>query len=253
VRPAFGVLTPVTCDPYATREQSVLEAAVRNGLVDAVWVRDLPCAPEGDPDVGQGHDPFAHLAFLAGRGSLPATTGVASVVMGTRHPLVLARAAVGAQLQSGDGFVLGLGSAGKPPVSAALGVEDRSLERFRSEWFAIWQALRGVSPAGSFFPLPQRFRPPSTWLASDDAAKWAAVGERAEGWLTFYAEPERLMGAYDEVATARVGHRRSACGWTYAWSRRPTRPRSSPPRCGALSRAVSSSCARCFAPCPTYR
>ncbi|MDQ6896816.1 MAG: LLM class flavin-dependent oxidoreductase [Actinomycetota bacterium] len=203
MRPTFGVLTPVTRNMYALEEQATLEAAVRDGLIDALWVRDLPCAPEGDPDVGQGHDPFAHLAFLAGRGSLSAMAGVASVVMGTRHPLVVARAAVGAQVHSGGGFVLGLGSGGKPPVSAALGVGDRSLKQFIREWSAIWRALRGGSPDGSTFALPHEYRPPPMWLASGDADKWAAVGETATGWLTFFASPRTLLEAYEDAVAAR--------------------------------------------------
>lgn len=201
----LGVLTPVTADPYAPAEREVLEAAVRDGVVDAVWVRDLPCAPEGDPDAGQGHDPFAHLAYLAGRGTLPAVTGVASVVMGTRHPLVVARAAVGAQVHTGGRFVLGLGSGGKPPVSAALDVGDRSLDEFRREWFAVWEALRGASPAGSTFLVPGNLDPPPMWLASDDAVKWAAVGETGEGWLTFFSSPATLLHTYEAVVAARGG------------------------------------------------
>ena len=203
MRATFGVLTPLTSDPYASEEQPGLEAAVRDGVVDAVWVRDLPCAPAGDPDVGQGHDPFAHLAYLAGRGSLPALTGVANVVMGTRHPLVVARAAVGAQVHTGGGFVLGLGSGGKPPVSAALGVADRSLDEFRREWFAIRGALHGGPPTGSIFPVPDEFVPPPMWLASDDLGKWAEVGETAAGWLTFFASPAPLRRAYEQVVLAR--------------------------------------------------
>lgn len=205
MRATFGVLTPVTSDPYAAGEQAALEAVVRDGVVDAVWVRDLPCAPEGDPDAGQGHDPFAHLAYLAGRGSLPTVTGVASVVMGTRHPLVVARAAVGAQMHTGGRFVLGLGSGGKPPVSAALDVGDRSLDEFRREWFAVWEAVRGASPAGSTFLVPGKLDPPPMWLASDDAGKWAAVGETGEGWLTFFSSPTTLFETHASVVAARGG------------------------------------------------
>ena len=203
MRATFGVLTPITRDPYAREELAALESLVGDGLIDAVWVRDLPCAPAGDPDSGQGDDPFAHVAFLAGRGCLPHTVGVASVVMGTRHPLVMARAAVGAQVHTGGGFVLGLGSGGKPPVSAALGISDRSLDEFRREWFAIERALQGATPAGSVFPLPDDFQPPPMWLASDDMEKWAVVGETAGGWLTFFASPTTLLSSYDHVVSAR--------------------------------------------------
>ena len=198
MRPAFGVLTPVTRNMYAPEEQATLEAAVRDGLIDALWVRDLPCAPEGDPDVGQGHDPFAHLAFLAAghdRGRVGRHGDPASV--GGRPGRGRSAGALRGRV------VLGLGSGGKPPVSAALGVGDRSLEQFIREWSAIWRALRGDSPYGSTFALPHEYRPPPMWLASDDADKWAAVGETATGWLTFFASPRTLLKAYEDVVAAR--------------------------------------------------
>ena len=40
-------------------ERDLVRTAVRDRLAAGLWVRDLPSVPAGDPDVGQGGDPFA--------------------------------------------------------------------------------------------------------------------------------------------------------------------------------------------------
>lgn len=175
------------------------------GLIDSVWVRDLPCLPEGDPDQGQGFDPFGYLAHLAGRGTRPETVGTASVVLGSRHPLVVARAAVGAQVQSGGRFVLGVGTGGKTAMAAALGITDRPVASLVHECELIHRALRGGVEPGLHFPLPAGYRPPPMWLASDDATKWSALGHLFEGWLTFLTTPEAFLRTFAHIcATAAL-------------------------------------------------
>ena len=203
--PALGLLAPAAGRPFHPDEDRLVDQWQSQGLVDAVWVRDLPCLPDGDPDGGQGLDPFAYLAHLSGRGTRLDTTGTASVILGTRHPLVTARVAVGAQLHSGGHFVLGLGTGGKPGMAAALGVADRPLHALVREWETIHHALRGVVDRGLHFPLPDGYRPPPMWLASDDVAKWSAVGHLADGWLTFLTTPEAFQRRYAHLATTTTG------------------------------------------------
>ena len=75
--PTFGVLTPVSGRAYAPDENALLDRWLAEGLTEALWVRDLPATPSGDPDLGQGEDPFAYLAGLAGRGARPHGVGTA--------------------------------------------------------------------------------------------------------------------------------------------------------------------------------
>ena len=94
---SIDLLLPVGADPYAAAERDLVRTAVRDRLAAGLWVRDLPSVPAGDPDVGQGGDPFAHLGVLVGagldRGLGPSgTLGTASIILGVRHPLVVARA-----------------------------------------------------------------------------------------------------------------------------------------------------------------
>lgn len=191
--PALGLLAPAAGQPFSPEENRLVDRWRAEGLVDSVWVRDLPCLPAGDPDQGQGVDPFGYLAHLAGRGTRPKTVGTASVVMGSRHPLVVARAAVGAQVQSGGRFVLGLGTGGKAAMAAVLGIANRPVATVVDEWEIIHRAVRGGVEPGLHFPLPAGYRPPPMWLASDDATKWSALGHLIDGWLTFLTTPEAFL------------------------------------------------------------
>ena len=108
-RATLGLLAPLTAEPFAHEEAGAVRDALRTGLVDAVWARDLPLVPAGDTDAGQGDDPFAYLAGVTAGLDPPGAVGTASVILGIRHPLVVARAAVGAQLAARGRFVLGVG------------------------------------------------------------------------------------------------------------------------------------------------
>lgn len=155
--------------------------------------------PTGDLDRGQGDDPFAYLSWLAGRGSLPRIAGTASVILGTRHPLVIARAAVGAQMHTGGSFILGLGSGGKPAMSEALGVSDRSAGLFRETWCAVRSALHGDVGAELSFALPTPWTPPPMFLASARRSHWEAIGGHADGWMAFAAAPGEMSTTLDMI------------------------------------------------------
>ncbi|MBM6401570.1 LLM class flavin-dependent oxidoreductase [Phycicoccus sonneratiae] len=204
----FGLLAPLT--PVADRTGSpgplddLAEASAVPDL-DALWLRDLPCVPDGDEDAGQGTDPFAHLSLLAGAGVLPPVVGIASVVLGTRHPLVLARAVATAQAHTGGRLVLGLGTGGKPPMNAALGLRGRTIEEFATEWRAVRAALAGRLDSG--LVAGHRTTPtPPVYLATTGAERWRAVDGDADGWMAFLGD-ER---AFDDVHAAmeRVSARR---------------------------------------------
>jgi Luciferase-like monooxygenase len=111
-----------------------VEAALTAGHVDGVCVRDLPCVlattrtpvrrrTRSRPWVSSPDD---SLRFR--------TLGTASIILGTRHPVVIARAAAGLQHLTGGRFVLGVGTSGKPPMNRALGVNDRPLRDFARDW-----------------------------------------------------------------------------------------------------------------------
>ncbi|HEY6742439.1 MAG TPA: LLM class flavin-dependent oxidoreductase, partial [Lapillicoccus sp.] len=203
----LGLLLPLSQDAFAEGEQDAVEAAVTAGLVDGVWVRDLPCVPRDDADKGQAADPFAHLGFVAGRRLPLRTVGTASIILGTRHPIVIARAAAGLQHLTAGRFVLGVGTGGKPAMNRALGVDDRPMRDFARDWRALRSALRRPDywdPAVVLPAAPDR-PPPPMFLATTDLAKWRCIDGDADGWQTFASTPSDFLDRYAQVCAVRGG------------------------------------------------
>jgi alkanesulfonate monooxygenase SsuD/methylene tetrahydromethanopterin reductase-like flavin-dependent oxidoreductase (luciferase family) len=201
---ALGLSVPLTRGVFSARERALVEHVVADGLVDSLWVRDLPVVPHGDNDAGQGTDPFVHLADLAARGALPPVAGTASVILGARHPLVIAQSAASLVHLLGAGFVLGLGSGGKPVVAQALGLDRMEPAELGEQWQTVRRALRGEVSGAVGIALPPGFVPPPMYLASDDAAKWNAIDGAAEGWMTFLADAEQLASTRARIAGSRT-------------------------------------------------
>ena len=206
--PTFGLLAPLT--PLRARSrvgsrageppEDELALVLRSGLVDALWLRDLPVAPVDDDDVGQGTDPFAELAHLAGRDLLPPLVGTASVILGTRHPLVLARQALTVQAQSRGRLVLGVGTGGKPAMNAALGIRHRSLDDFASEWWVVRRALAGDAGHGVRIDVPVACPPPPQYLATTDTERWRSVDGDPDGWLAFAGDERQFSRQLEQLA-----------------------------------------------------
>lgn len=203
--PRIGLSVPLSRAVFSSREHALVEQAVAEGLVDSLWVRDLPVVPRGDPDAGQGLDPFVHLADLAARGTLPPVAGTASVILGARHPLSLAQSAVSLAHLLGPGFVLGLGSGGKPAVADALGLSRMQPRDLAGQWHQVRRALRGEVGEEVALPRPPGFVPPPMYLASDDVAKWDAIEGEAEGWMTFVADPAHVDATRQRITSSRPG------------------------------------------------
>jgi len=201
--PTLGLLAPLTpirgpsLNPLPDDE---LGQVLRSGLVDALWLRDLPVAPAADDDAGQGTDPFVHLAHLAGTSPLPPVVGIASVIAGTRHPLVLARQAMTVQGLTGGRLVLGVGTGGKPAMNAALGIGDRSMSEFADEWWAVRRALAGDVGDDVRLDLPTPCQPPPLYLATTDTERWRAVDGDPDGWLAFAGEQGAFCAQLDEMS-----------------------------------------------------
>ena len=207
--PTFGLLaplSPLSTDRHRTHgAPDELTDVVRSGVVDALWLRDLPVVPESDADAGQGTDPLVHLGHLAGAGVLPPVVGTASVILGIRHPLVLARAALTVQSQTGGRLVLGVGSGGKPAMNSALGIDGQSLTAFASEWWCVRRALQGDAGDGVRLDVPGAGPPPPVYLATTDTERWRAVDGDPDGWLAFATEEARFESQLAELGRISGG------------------------------------------------
>lgn len=203
---SLDVLLPVGPRPFDPAEPDLVRTAVAEGLVQGLWVRDLPCVPAGDPDVGQGGDPFADLALLVGSGvdRGVATLGTASLILGLRHPLVVARAVIGLQSRTACRVVLGVGTGGKPAMNEALGVADRSMHDFAVRWRQLRDVLHGHGAgAATVVVVPEGYVPPEMHLATSDLRRWEAIQGAAEGWQTFLSSPEHYLRTREEVLAVR--------------------------------------------------
>lgn len=195
---ALGMLVPLSAAAFsATDEKSVLNAAAER-LMDAVWVRDLPCVPDGDTDAGQGTDPFMYISRLA-QNAPNMTFGTAVVIGGVRHPLVLARQAVSAQHYTSNRFILGIGTGGKPAMSHALGVDAVSPDQFVSSWTEVSAALNGNVSEGLTFSTPARYQPPPMWLATSKIDYWNRLENQIQGWMTGFVAPQPFRSLLERL------------------------------------------------------
>lgn len=202
---SLDLLLPVGARPFDSAEPALVRRAVEEGLTDGLWVRELPCVPAGDQDVGQGGDPFADLAHLSGAGldGGVSTLGTASVILGVRHPLVVARAVAGVMARARCRVVLGVGTGGKPAMNEALGVADRTMAEFAEQWTQLRAAVRRSGDEALGRPTElvtaDGHHPPDMHLATTDIHRWEAIGGDAEGWQTFLSIPERYLAAREDV------------------------------------------------------
>jgi alkanesulfonate monooxygenase SsuD/methylene tetrahydromethanopterin reductase-like flavin-dependent oxidoreductase (luciferase family) len=201
----LDLLAPLRSRATPAADVRAVQWAVGDGLVDAVWVRDLPVVPLGDADAGQLDDPFAYLARIAPGANAIRTLGTASVILGIRHPLVVARAAAGAQMASEGRFVLGVGSGGKPAMNDALGVGDRSADRFAGRWRDLRAAVAGQVGTTVELAVPAAWTPPPMYLASARTSHWAAIDGDADGCMAFLEPWPDLDRTSDAITRVRNG------------------------------------------------
>lgn len=184
---SLGLIVPLGDE----RDDRIVAALVDEQIVSSVWVRDLPAVARSDDDTGQGSDPWWYLGGLQGAGVTPQHLGTASIILGIRHPLVTARAATGAHIDTAGRFVLGVGTGGKPEMNRALEVAGRSHAEFASQWTKLRAALDDTGHPEVSLHLPPAYRPPPVYLATSDLTRWEAIDGDADGWQTFLTDDRR--------------------------------------------------------------
>jgi luciferase-type oxidoreductase len=197
-RLSIGLVIPI--ENYAdnsvpTMEDHIERVQLAENLGFAsIWLRDVPFDVPSFGDAGQIFDPFVYLGLLSGI-TKNITLGVSSIVLPTRHPAHVAKAAASADVLSKGRLVLGVASGDRPEEYPALNesYDDRSI-RFR-ESFSYIKRMWQDKPAfnnhygqldGNINMLP---KPVSNKLpliitgSSQQNISW--IAENSNAWMTY--------------------------------------------------------------------
>lgn len=175
----------------------------------ALWLRDIPLRDPSFGDLGQVHDVFVYLAWLAAHTRTIALASGA-VALPLRHPLHVAKAAASIDQLSGGRLILGIASGDRPIEFPAFG---RSRDDAPSDLRASLEAIRiALSPAAPADVVPKpvaRELPIIVAGHAGQSLEWIAT--HAHGWITWPRPPEHqaaLVRSWrDAVATAGFSHK----------------------------------------------
>lgn len=198
------------------RQVELVRAAEEAGVA-AVWARDIPLRVDTFGDVGQIHDPFMFLTWLAAHTETIAL-GTAAIVLPLAHPLLLAKRSAGLDRLSGGRFLMGVASGDRPEEFPAFGMEkgDRAavfrehLEVLQAGWSSTGRPVRwsrGRMGGADVVPKPTVGRVPvlPTGSCQQNMDYNAAHGD---GWITYHRSLPRQKVMVDRW--------RASCGDAFA-------------------------------------
>lgn len=202
-RLTLGVFFPIEAfagDQPSMRDQERLAQRAQALGYAALWVRDVPLRDPSFGDLGQIHDPWVYLGWIAAHTSTIAlATG--SIVLPLRHPLHVAKAAASVDQLSGGRLVLGVASGDRPVEFPAFGVDlERRAVLFREHFDVIRRVLEHEYPmlkstAGvltgnaDLVPKPRGRLPMLVTGNSGQPLSW--IAGHADGWITYPRGIER--------------------------------------------------------------
>lgn len=181
--------------PRLERQPELVRRAEALGFA-AIWVRDIPLRDPSFGDVGQVHEPFTYLGYLAAAtSSIALATG--SVILSLRHPIDIGKAAASVDVLSGGRLLLGVASGDRPVEYPAYGVDPASraarfaesvalLRRLTEQHFPGFEGPLGALRAGSgdLLPKPVAGRLPLLVTGhSGQSLDW--IAREADGWITY--------------------------------------------------------------------
>lgn len=200
---SIGVVVPIQY--YAVGTTPSMERHVeRVQLIEklgykALWTRDIPLNVPAFGDVGQMHDPFTYLGYIAAQTSEIAL-GVSSIALPLHHPVHVAKAAASVDQLSGGRMILGVASGDRPDEYPAMGIDfDKRSELFRDS-FAYIRAGQEDFPSlqtehygnlnSNVDMLPKPTGPKLPMLItghSQQSVEWNA--EHGDGWMYYLRNP----------------------------------------------------------------
>lgn len=184
---------------------------------DAVAVTDHPAPPARWVAAGGHHslDPFVALAFAAAATTrLHLLTQV--VVLGYRHPLLLAKAAATLDALTGGRLVLGVAAGYLAPEFSALGADfgnrndaaDAAIAILRSAWRGEPFDVAGAKGVAQL-PRPAQPAGPPIWVGGNARRAIRRAVELGDGWMPFPA-PAALAGFTRTAAMESLDDLRAA-------------------------------------------
>jgi luciferase-type oxidoreductase len=203
-------LSPVTPDGDLERQVSLTQAAEDAGFA-AVWCRDIPLNVETFGDVGQIHDPFVYLTWLAAHTESIAL-GTAAVVLPLAHPLLLAKRSAGLDRISDGRFLMGVATGDRPEEFAAFGMDKgergevfrENLEVLKKGWTSQMRPVRwsrGRMGGAEVVPKPTASGVPVLAVGSClQTTEFNAA--HTDGWLTYHRNLHDQKVAVDKWRAA---------------------------------------------------
>jgi len=194
---SLGIFLPLTVyetnEAHFNRHIAYVKQLDKQGFA-ALWVRDIPLYDPSFRDIGQGLDPLAYLAYLAGQTNQIAL-GTASIVLPLHHPIAIAKAAASIDQLSNGRLIFGVGSGDRYAEFPAF---DKSFEK-RGELFReVFQDIRTLHQTDTphihssltkmkelnLVPKPVHASIPTLVTgASQQSLDWIAM--HADGWITY--------------------------------------------------------------------
>lgn len=200
---SIGLVVPlesydIHAKPTMSEHIQLIQLAEELGF-SSVWLRDIPFEVPSFGDVGQMHDPFVYLGFLAASTS-KISLGVGSIILPLRHPAHIAKAAASVDDLSNGRLILGVASGDRPEEYPAMNIDfasrgDRFIESF--EYIKeVWKDKPMFenefgSPYGGLDMLPKPTAKKVPMLitgASQQHPDW--VSQNGDGWITYPRKAE---------------------------------------------------------------
>lgn len=196
-RLTLGVFFPIEAfqgdEPTMRGQEDLARRAEELGFA-ALWVRDVPLRDPSFGDVGQIHDPWVYLGWIAARTHrIALATG--SIVLPLRHPLHTAKAAASVDQLSRGRLVLGVASGDRPVEFPAFGIDpERRDALFRENLTVLRTVLTKNFPhvrssygvllgTADLVPKPVAALPILVTGSSRQNLEW--IARHADGWITY--------------------------------------------------------------------
>ena len=213
-RLTLGLFFPIEAferDEPTMRDQERLARRAEELGFAALWARDVPLRDPNFGDVGQIHDPWVWLGWIAAQTS---TIGLAtgSIVLPLRHPLHTAKSTASVDQLSGGRFVLGVASGDRPVEFPAFGVDWHQRDvLFRENLAVIRRVLMEEFPAvqssygamtGTADLVPKPVARLPVLITGSSRQDFAWIAAHADGWITYpreFARQAELALKSDEV------------------------------------------------------